>query len=414
MKNSDVIVVGAGISGLCCARQLKALGLTCLILESDTVIGGRVRTDQVDGFLLDRGFQVFLTAYPEALRILDYEKLKLKYFAPGTLIRSSGKVYSFYDPLRSPLKLFDSLFNPIGSFTDKVKIAYLKHRVMNGDYQRFFKPTKLSTIELLRKMGFTEKIIKEFFKPFFGGIFLENELSTTSGMFEFVFRMFSQGSATLPYEGMSALPAQLASSLPSEWIQTERPVHSVKNNSVLLTSGEALHAKAVVLATPSHVTEKFLGLAPKNGRRVTCLYYDAPTAPIKEPVLMLNGDSHGPINNICVPSQINSNYAPKNSNLISATVLGGMTKDLEQQVGLQLKSWFGKQTSAWSLIRTYDINHALPIIPSFFELDNQHQVSDSLFACGDYLSSPSLQGAMVSGRTTANAVASFLGHHISE
>ena len=412
--NSDVIIIGAGISGLCCARQLETFGLTCLVLESGQFIGGRVRTDPVDGFLLDHGFQVLLTAYPEARRILNYKTLQLNNFTPGALIRSSDNFYSLYDPFRSPSKLLHTLFSPIGSFRDKVKIAQLKHRLQRGNFERLLKPSKLSTLEALKQIGFSDKIIKEFFRPFFGGIFLEDKLSTPSGMFEFIFRMFSQGAAALPSQGMGAIPEQIASKLPSGWIQTERPVHSISNNSVQLTSGEVLRAKAVVLATPSQITEKFLGLVPKNGRCVTCLYYHAAIPPITEPILVLNGENYGPINNLCVPSQINSRYAPPNATLVSVTVLGGMTNDLEQQVRSQLKSWFGEQVCSWALIKTYEIKHALPIIPSLFDLKNKPQATDNLFVCGDYRSSPSMQGAMVSGHQTANAVASFLGHHISK
>ena len=414
MQTSDIIIVGAGISGLCCARQLKKLGFSSLVLESSSVIGGRVKTDNVNGFLLDRGFQVFLTAYPEARRILDYEKLNLKYFAPGALVRSAGNFHPFYDPLRHPSKLFSSLFSPIGSFGDKFRIAYLKHRVGHGDYQRLFQHCQLSTIDLLEHLGFTERIIKQFFKPFFGGIFLDNQLTTPSRMFEFIFQMFSQGSATLPHSGMSAIPEQIASKLLPESIKTKQTVHSVKDNCVRLTTGEELHAKAIILATASHTTEKLLGLKPQNTHRVSCLYFDAPSPPIADPILVLNGDSHGPINNLCVLNKINPNYAPKNSNLVSATVIGGMTSDIERQVKLQLKSWFGKQTSSWSLIKTYDIKDALPIITSFSNLSDNHQISEGLFTCGDYRSSPSLQGAMVSGRDTANAVASFLRDGVSK
>ena len=406
--DADVIIVGAGISGLCCARQLESLGLTCHVLESSNGLGGRVRTDSVNGFLLDRGFQVFLTAYPEARRILDFDALKLKHFSPGALIRDAERFHSLYDPFKNPTKILHSLLSPVGSLNDKLRIALLRYRVQQGQHEELFRRSNQSSLETLKELKFSDEIIRKFFRPFLGGIFLEDQLSTPSGMFEFVFRMFSQGSAALPSHGMGAIPDQIASKLPIEWIQTNTPVHSVKNNSVQLSNGEILHAKAIVLATPSHITENFLGLTPKCGRRVTCLYYDALIPPIIEPILVLNGEHQGPINNMSVPSQINSNYAPENTALVSVTVLGGLTIDLERQVRSQLKSWFGKQTNSWSLIKTYDINHALPIIPSFFDLDQSPRISDTIFVSGDYRSSPSLQGAMISGRQTANAVASFL------
>ncbi len=89
MSRPDVLIVGAGLSGLSCALWLHEGGLSVLVLEASDGIGGGVRTDEVEGFLLDRGFQVFLMAYPEAQRVLDYGALDFKPFYPGPPRQSS-------------------------------------------------------------------------------------------------------------------------------------------------------------------------------------------------------------------------------------------------------------------------------------------------------------------------------------
>ena len=100
--SADVLIIGAGLAGLCCARRLAEAGVTFQIVEASDGIGGRVRTDEVDGFLLDRGFQVLLTAYPEARRVLDYSRLDLKPFSPGALSWFAGRMNRLVDPWRTP------------------------------------------------------------------------------------------------------------------------------------------------------------------------------------------------------------------------------------------------------------------------------------------------------------------------
>ena len=195
----QVIIVGGGIAGLTAALNLQKQGIDYLLLEANAEVGGRVKTRSVDGFLFDRGFQVLLTAYPEANRILDYNTLNLSTFDPGALLLlDSGKTSVFGDPLRDLTTLWSTLVSKGASFSDKIGVYRLSSRLRNTSIDSIFGKSESTTLQYLKNLGFTNTIVEAFFRPFFGGIFLENELTTSSRMFEFVFKMFSEGSAALP------------------------------------------------------------------------------------------------------------------------------------------------------------------------------------------------------------------------
>ena len=191
--NQDVVIVGAGLSGLCCARQLQQQGVGFVLLESSDRVGGRVRTDVVEGFRLDRGFQVFLTSYPEAQRILDFESLQLKPFLPGALVRYGGRFHELTDPWRRPFAAVRSLWSPIGSLADKLRVASLRRQSLRGTIEDRFRDPETTSLQSLQRSGFSSSMIDRFFKPFLGGIFLDAELQSSSRMLHFVFRMFSTG-----------------------------------------------------------------------------------------------------------------------------------------------------------------------------------------------------------------------------
>lgn len=170
---TDVIVVGAGLAGLCCAKYLKKAGVSCRLIEASDDVGGRVRTDLVDGFKLDRGFQVFLTAYPEARKILDYERLHLRTFYPGALIRQGGMFHRLADPFRRVIDGLATAFSPLGSFLDKLKVAELRVKLEFTSLEQIFRAPESTTAQFLAKQGFSEDFINSFFRPFFGGVFLD-------------------------------------------------------------------------------------------------------------------------------------------------------------------------------------------------------------------------------------------------
>src|SRR5271169_5004529 len=408
--NPDVIVVGAGVSGLVAALELKRRGFNVQVLEASDDVGGRVRTDEVDGFLLDRGFQVLLTAYPEARRCLDFEALDLREFEPGAIVHHDGRFRTISDPIRRPRKILPSAFSPIGTVNDKLLIARLRGEVLDAEIDQVLSAPEVPTIADLRDFGFSEKIIERFFRPFLGGIFLDPELATSNRMFRFVYRMFSQGMAAIPNAGMQSIPRQLASHLATGSIRFHASVQQVWQGGARLESGEECFAEAVVVACdPIHAAR----LLPQAGirtamRGVRCLYFAAADPPIGDPYLVLNGDGEGPINNLCVPSVIAPGYAPPGCHLVSVTVLHPpLSEDhLIRDVREQLIHWFGQQTNGWEYLRTYDIEQALP--DQSLERGGVAMapvlVQPGLYVCGDHRGTASLNGAMLAGRRAADAV----------
>jgi phytoene dehydrogenase-like protein len=269
-----------------------------------------------------------------------------------------------------------------------------------------------STIDELKRLGFSRRIIDSFFRPFLGGVFLEDDLVTSHRMFEFVFAMLVEGYAALPAEGMQAIPRQMSKLFPRDSLRLKTPVKAVMADGVELHAGNRLDADAVVVATEAPAARVLLNdsfTATCNG--VSCLYYVAERPPIEEPIVVLNGDLEGPINNLCVPSQVVSSYAPPNRSLISVTVLNGQ-RDLETVVLRQLHDWFGDQVDEWLFLRRYDIPYALPsmVPPDADPIVHPPLHVSGVFLCGDHCDTSSLNGAMASGRRAAEAMkATFEG-----
>ena len=251
-------------------------------------------------------------------------------------------------------------------------------------------------------------MIESFFRPFLGGVFLERELSTSSAKLEFLFDMFAKGDAALPSQGMQAIPRQIARQLPAGSIRTHCPVDSVEAKKVAMARGDKLQPQAVVVATEAPAAAKLLGEACDiKSLGVFCLYFAAPRPPLEEPILILNGEGQGPINNLCVPSQVAANYAPQGQALVSITVLDDgrfAPPDLFSQVQAQLVDWFGEQVLQWNHLRTHRIDHALPDQTTLEPIVKPVRRSDGVFLCGDYLEIASIEGAMSSGRRAAEAV----------
>jgi phytoene dehydrogenase-like protein len=407
MSRPDVVIVGAGLAGLCCAKALQAAGVSFQVIEASDGVGGRVRTDIVDGFLLDRGFQVLLTAYPEALAQLDYDALNLCAFFPGASVRRRGHFYRLVDPWREPSAALPSLFSGVGSLMDKLRVARLRSDVLRGPVEALFDQPETSTLRVLQNRRFTPKFIDSFFRPFLGGIMLDNQLTVSSRMFEFVFRMLAEGDTAVPANGMGAIPEQLASRLPAGSIRLNASVAEIQGNAVLLESGERIEGSAVVVACEGPATSRLLK-QQRNvaSRSVTTVYLSANQPPLDDPILVLGGSGRGVVNNLAVLDRVAPTYAPAGKSLVSVTVLGNPVRDdavLVKNVKSQLKRWFGLAVDEWRVLRIYRIEHAQPAVASI-HWDHDPRVSPGLYQCGDHLTSPSIQGAMLSGRLAAEAV----------
>lgn len=401
----DVIIIGGGIAGLSCARSLSAAGKSFVIVEASDRVGGRIATDEIDGFKLDRGFQVFLTAYPECRQVLDYDALRLKTFEPGALVVRDGKLHRFSDPWRRPQHLLATAISPVGTIGDKLRIARLRSYVRSGSLDQLFQRPEIRTMEALERAGFSKTIIERFFRPFLGGIFLEKELATSTRMFEFVFRMFSEGEAAIPEAGMQAIPRQVAASLPSESLRLNTKVVQIENQNVVLDTGETLTAPAIVLAVANPEAELLVHSERKPACGVTCIYFAAERSPINEATLVLNGEGRGPINNLCVPSDLCPDFAPAGKALISVSVLGaGHDEQLLDDVRAQLAEWFGPDAHQYRHLKTYDIPYALPSQTTLDPVKKPVVLRPGLVRCGDEFDTASINGAMVAGRRAAEAI----------
>jgi len=415
MDDRPIIIVGAGLAGLRCAGVLEEQGMPWLLLESQDGPGGRVRTDYVEGFQLDRGFQVLLTAYPSARRALDYDALDLRPFAPGAIVRLADGFQRVSDPFRRPTALLSTLRAPIGSLGDKVRVARLRRRLRRLSLPALWQRPEHTTREALAEYGFSAQMIERFWRPLFAGIQLDRTLGTSRRMFDFVVRMLADGDSALPAAGMQAIPDQLAAGLPSGRIRYGTTVVAVDRGGVWLEDGELLRGQAVVVATDGPTANRLIpAVSAPRSKRVGCLYFAAERPPVDEPYIVLNGEGTGVVSNLCVPSVIAPSYAPAGVSLVSVTVLTppAHPQVLEGAVRDQLRGWFGRRVDTWRLLRQYDIAHAQPDqqSPALATPQRPVEIDAGIFCCGDHRDNASIDGALSSGQRTATALATALTH----
>jgi phytoene dehydrogenase-like protein len=405
----DVVVIGAGLAGLACARHLADAGVSFQIIEASDGIGGRVRTDEFEGFLFDRGFQVLFTAYPEAQRTLDYHALDLKKFTTGAFSWYASRLNKLVDPWRTPGGWAEAMRSDFGGFFDKLRILRLRSRLRATSIEHIFQAPEHSTKDALASAGFSDEFIHRFFRPFFGGILLDGELKSSSRMFEFVFKMLSEGDIAVPARGMGEIPAQLASHLPVDSIRLNSHAESLHENELTLAGGESLRARAIVVAADGPSAAHLVGEAEPASRSVSCFYYSTDEPPVPHPMIVLNGDGAGPVNNFAVISQVAPSYAPKGKSLVSVTVLGTQQLTDQQLSGFiiaQMKNWFGPVASSWRHLKSYRIPHAQPQqFPGALEPPQRPvRIRPGIYLCGDHRDNASMNGAMFSGRRAAEAV----------
>jgi phytoene dehydrogenase-like protein len=427
-QKTGVIVIGAGLAGLATATRLNSQNIPFLLLEASDAVGGRVRTDVVDGFLLDRGFQIFITAYPEAQRLLDYQALELQKFYSGARIYFDGRFHTVADPLCHFFDSVKSLTNPIGSVIDKLLIALTRIQVLSKSDDEIMRADEVPTIDLLKRIGFSDSIVERFFQPFFGGIFFDKELGTTSRLFDFIFKCLALGNNTLPAKGIGAIPNQLASKLPADSILLNTRVVSVGLDEdqntpmpfVRLENGDILQSElgVIVAVEEPHVNELLAEInsigpvqSKKPARSTVCLYFsaDRDDIPVRDPVLFLNGSGEGIVNNMFFATNVAPSYGPPGKALVSVTLIGlfddTSDHDLVDEVISELSGWFGgSMVGSWKPFRTYRFRYAQPNQCPPTNLMKNPQIGSGLYLCGDHLTSATFDGALASGRKAAEAL----------
>lgn len=403
-STADVVIVGAGLAGLVAAKVLEQHGVSPVLLEASDGVGGRVRSDVVDGFVLDRGFQVLLTGYPEIYRHLNLPELDLRLFEPGAIVWREGKGHVVGDPFRRPKTLTSTSLAPIGTLSDKARIAKFRATLRSADPRALLRGDDMPTASALRAMGFSSKMIDRFFRPLVGGIQLDPNLATSRRMFDVIFRTLATGDSAVPAKGMGEISRQLATQLTSTTLHLNTSVTAVQPHSVTVSGGHTITAKHIVVATEGPVASKLLGLPEVTSRSAGCVYFSAPIAPVNGAYVILDGTGQGPVLNVSVMSHVSPHYAPADRHLIAAALPGVCDGDLENIARTQLRSWWGAQVDDWQHLRTYRIPHGQPGQDAPFSPKKRVALGEDLFVCGDHRDTGSIQGAMYSGRRTAEAV----------
>ncbi len=408
----DVAIVGAGLAGLSCAKELKRSKIDFRIFEASDSVGGRIKTDNVDGFLLDRGFQLYNPSYSEGLKILDYKKLNLKSFTPGIAIRDKNKLRVITDPFRSNDFRFNFLTKTPGSLREKIGLlSYFLKFLIQADAQIAISKD-ISTREALSESGINNDLYEKLLKPFLHGVFLESELNTSRKFLDTVLKTFLKGTPSVPELGMQQIPIQIADSIGQENIALNSRVEKITEKSIFVNSAE-IKARKIVVATDPLQAISWLNLPTKKMNSVSTWYFkaDQEVANLVKslPLLFVDASNSGPLTNAVVLTNASKAYAPKDQVLVSASSISPYENSTTEEVKKHCAKMFGVETSHWELIKKYEINDALPQMISPFTLVDSNKISENLYVCGDHRATSSINGALLSGRNTATLVKVSLG-----
>lgn len=415
-KKYDAVIIGAGVAGLVAALHLEEYDLEVLIIEKSNEVGGRVKTDVRNGYRFDRGFQVLLSSYPMVQKYLDLQALDLRTFEPGALSFNLKQKIKVSDVARNKAALLLMFFSSVGSFSDKWKLSKMRKRILAKSIEEIFDGPNISTLEYLKDTGFSDRIINRFFRPFYSGVFLENDLSTSARVFEFTFKMFAEGDAAVPAKGMGEIPLQLRNKLNKTEFRLNTQVKRVEPGKVLLEDGEAFDAKQVIIATdvstlmPQVATEL-------QWNSTSQFYFSAEKSIISKPLIGLQFRPDGLVNNIVELSSVSPYYAPKGKRLIQVSLRESPRESIEetsQRIKDELAITFGPEVEHWQYLQSYELKKALPVVgsPSGSKSFEETKITQGVYLAGDQFLNPSLNGAMQSGEMAAKAL--VLNHDNSD
>ncbi|MCB0507283.1 MAG: NAD(P)/FAD-dependent oxidoreductase [Chitinophagales bacterium] len=411
MKPLDVIVVGAGYSGISAAYYLQRKGLNVKVLEVSSQVGGRARSDNMNGFTLDRGIHFYHHSTTELSKIIDLKKLELKNTYPGYLLRYEDTFNLFTNPLYQTLDTISTALAKNATFTDKIRLFGLYAKLKTTSYNKLVKENDSSTYEYLSKNGFSKKLINSFFRPMIAANIFDYNLQSSSRFSKVYLKSLFQDHVALPKEGIGKIATEIEKKLESDTILFKTKVKEVTEDGVLLTNGEFLESKFVVIATNAIDANNIL-----NDKRidaecshVSTLYFSCDQAPVSKPVVMLNGDNGTTlVNHVFVPTCLHPEYAPNGKHLVAVSVVKDHDLDDDElmiKCLTELSGWFGLKVMDWFHLKTYHIKYAMPFKPILDKVEFTHQLSDSIFVCGDSMSVGSMESALRSGRETAALIA---------
>ncbi len=412
-----IIIVGGGVGGLVCARVLSRARAPFALYEREDQVGGRVRTDVThEGFRLDRGFQVLFTRYPAVRRHLDLEQLGIRSFTPGAVVHGpAGERDEIDDPIRVPAKVWRTLRSPVLSLADKGRIALEAADLRLRTAEGIWTDRDTTTLAYLHERNISSRSIEQFFRPFFGGIFLDRSLNTSSNVFRFNYKMLAEGDTVVPAYGMGAIPLQLAATLPPSAIRLGQAVDQLMREggrvSGVRTGGEDVPADAVILAADGPNAAALSGLdLPRSGLGVTTVYFAGPEPLAIHKKVILNGGASGYINQAVQISNVAPEYAPPGEHLLSVTVLGvnsDSDNEIEQRVRSELSAWFGPEAvDRQRLLSLSRIAFGQFEQPAGFaaSLPSVRTGIAGLYNGGESTRASSINGAMEAGEAAALAV----------
>ena len=407
-----IVIAGAGVAGLSAGVFLKRHGYENItFIEASDSIGGRMKTENIDGYTLDKGFHVFFTAYPYAQDLLDFNKLNLKYFDSGALIFKDGRMKKMMDPFHHPLATLKTIFNNIGTWGDKINLVKRRIELGHATENQIFEKFEVKTLSILKKKRFSNHFIKGFLQPLFSGIFIENELTTSRRVFDYTFKMMMEGKTALPAEGIGAIPNQLASHFNKNNFVFNKSVVSFSNKKVFLDNSDVIPADIFIVATDQNSLYSNIKNVPevKNYRSTTCLYFSSDKKPYSEPLVCANGNDLRLVNNITVLTNIYKGFAPKGKELISVSLNGFAKAEdsvLEEEIKMELRKIFGKEVYDWKLLKVYKIDYALPNQDYVLgkRQVNELKLDTNVYACGDHLLYGSMNAAMKTGKMVAELI----------
>jgi phytoene dehydrogenase-like protein len=396
---AEVLVVGAGLAGLSAATRLAASGCDVHVLEAGRHAGGRLATERIDGFVVDRGFQVLNTGYPRAAD-LDLDALQLGWFERGAVVRVDGRAYRVVDPRHRPLALPALLTAPLGGVREKAALAAFSVLRGYGPVSALQRSPERTAEQALRSAGVGDAALERFLRPFLAGVLLESDLATSSHYLDLLWRSFVRGAIGLPAGGMQAVGEQLAGRLDGERLHLGTPVHTVAPGAVSV-GGSTLRAEAVVVATDPATAARLLTTVTASApREVTTHYHVLPGSPWPSPLIVL-GQPDGRLVNSVVLTDAQPRYSPDGRALVASSSLA---RTAERDVREEVARAHDVSSGDLDHLTTITVTGAQPAAVPPLRLRSPVDLGDGVYVCGDHRDTPSIQGAMASGARAARAV----------
>lgn len=403
INSTDVVIIGAGLAGLACAQRLTRAGIDIVILEASDGVGGRVRTDVIDGYRCDRGFQLINPAYPALQKVIDIGELDLRAFGAGVVVAHGSQRWILADPRREPARLLSTVRAPLGSTADKLRFAAWAARSLLPVRRQLAEPDRTLAADL-NSAGVTGQLRTGVVEPFLAGVLAERDGSTSAQFTRLLFRSFVLGTPSVPSLGVGRLPELLAASLPAPALHLGTAVESLTVGGVR-TADEEIAARAVVIAADPRTAASLIGQPAVSMKPLTTFWHTCAEPPTRQRLLHIDADQQGPVVNTAVMTAVAPTYAPAGRCLTATTTLGADgSAQAEEAARRHAGLIYGVDPSGWELVTTHVIKEALPVQAPPLQVRQPVALTERLFVAGDHRDTASIQGALVSGHRAATAV----------